>query len=109
MIGATNPAFNRDHAVERLTISPTSSLGAGFSFETRCDCKRTGAIASVGACFSSWIVAPTARTRGWVVGLRGGLAMRHKPLLDSQVAYTADAIGLGLLPIAMAFTAVLIL
>jgi hypothetical protein len=34
--------------------------------------------------------------------------MRHKPLLDSQVAYTADAIGLGLLPIAMAFAAVLI-
>ena len=40
--------------------------------------------------------------------LRGGLAMRHKPLLDSQVAYTAGAIGLGLLPIAMAFAAVLI-
>ena len=43
-----------------------------------------------------------------LVGLRGGLAMRHKPLLDSQVAYTAGVIGLGLLPIAMAFAAVLI-
>jgi hypothetical protein len=34
--------------------------------------------------------------------------MRHKPLLDSQVAYTAGVIGLGLLPIAMVFAAVLI-
>ena len=45
---------------------------------------------------------------GWVVGLRGGLAMRHKPLLDSQVAYTTGVIGLGLLPFAMAFAAILI-
>jgi len=39
---------------------------------------------------------------GW---LRGGLSMRHKPRLDG---YTAGIIGLGLLPIAMAFAAVLI-
>ena len=51
---------------------------------------------------------PDRTNRGWLVGLRGGLAMRHKPLLDSQVAYTAGMIGLGLLPIAMAFAAVLI-
>jgi hypothetical protein len=37
--------------------------------------------------------------------LRGGLSMRHKPPLDS---YTAGIIGLGLLPIAMAFAAILI-
>jgi hypothetical protein len=37
--------------------------------------------------------------------LRGGLAMRHKPLLD---AYKAGSIGLGLLPIAMAVAALLI-
>ena len=43
-----------------------------------------------------------------MVGLRGGLAMRHKPLLDNQVAYTAGVIGLGLLPFAMAFAAILI-
>jgi hypothetical protein len=49
------------------------------------------------------------RTDGEVgVGLRGGLAMRHKPLLDSQVAYTTGVIGLGLLPFAMAFAAILI-
>jgi hypothetical protein len=34
--------------------------------------------------------------------------MRHKPLLDSQVAYTTGVIGLGLLPFAMAFAAILI-
>ena len=39
---------------------------------------------------------------GW---LRRGLSMRHKPRLDG---YTAGIIGLGLLPIAMAFAAVLI-
>jgi hypothetical protein len=41
---------------------------------------------------------------------RGGLVMRHlsKPLLDKAMAYRAGAIGLGLLPIAMAFAAVLI-
>jgi hypothetical protein len=37
--------------------------------------------------------------------LRGGLAIRHKPLLD---AYKAGGIGLGLLPIAMAVAALLI-
>ncbi|OKO68265.1 hypothetical protein AC630_39025 [Bradyrhizobium sp. AS23.2] len=43
-------------------------------------------------------------------GMRGGLVMRHpsKPLLDKGMAYRAGAIGLGLLPIAMAFAAVLI-
>jgi hypothetical protein len=33
---------------------------------------------------------------------------RSKPLLDKGTAYRAGAIGLGLLPIAMAFAAVLI-
>jgi hypothetical protein len=36
--------------------------------------------------------------------------MRHpsKPLLDKEIAYRAGVIGLGLLPIAMAFAAILI-
>jgi hypothetical protein len=45
------------------------------------------------------IVDPTAPR------LRGGLAVRHKPLLD---AYKMGGIGLGLLPIAMAVAALLI-
>ena len=45
-----------------------------------------------------------------LVGARGGLVMRHpsKPLLDKAIAYRAGAIGLGLLPIAMAVAAVFI-
>jgi len=34
--------------------------------------------------------------------------MRHKPILDNQIAYTAGVIGLGLLPIAMAAAALFI-
>lgn len=34
--------------------------------------------------------------------------MRHKLLLDNEIAYKAGMVGLGLLPIAMAFAAVLI-
>jgi hypothetical protein len=34
--------------------------------------------------------------------------MRHKPLLDSRIAYNAGGIGLGLLPVAMAVAALLI-
>jgi hypothetical protein len=34
--------------------------------------------------------------------------MRHKPLLDSRIAYNAGSIGLGLLPVAMAVAALLI-
>ncbi len=49
------------------------------------------------------MVAPT--DAGLLVGLQEGLVMRHKPILDS---YTAGMIGLALLPIAMAFGAVLI-
>ncbi|OAF07644.1 hypothetical protein AYJ54_17455 [Bradyrhizobium centrolobii] len=43
-------------------------------------------------------------------GREEGLVMRHrsKPLLDNGIAYRAGVIGLGLLPIAMAFAAVLI-
>jgi hypothetical protein len=39
-----------------------------------------------------------------------GLVMRHPPKLlhDKAIAYRAGAIGLGLLPVAMAFAAVLI-
>jgi hypothetical protein len=45
-----------------------------------------------------------------LLGSRGGLVMRRpsKPLLDKAIAYKAGAIGLGLLPVAMAFAAVLI-
>ena len=52
------------------------------------------------ACFPKRVHAIVAD--GW---LRGGLSMRHKPPLDSC---TAGIIGLGLLPIAMAFAAILI-
>jgi hypothetical protein len=47
---------------------------------------------------------------GLLVGLQEGLVMRHpsKPLLDSEIAYTVGMVGFGLLPIAMAFAAVLI-
>jgi hypothetical protein len=48
----------------------------------------------------------------WVCwsGQEEALVMRHlsKPLLDKAIAYRAGAIGLGLLPLAMAFAAVLI-
>ena len=45
---------------------------------------------------------------GW--NCEEGLVMRHpsKPLLHKEIVYRAGAIGLGLLPIAMAFAAVLI-
>ena len=43
-------------------------------------------------------------------GQEEALVMRHpsKPLLDKAIAYRAGAIGLGLLPIAMAVAAVFI-
>jgi hypothetical protein len=43
-----------------------------------------------------------------LVRLRGGLVMRHKPILDNQIAYTAGVIGLGLLPVAMVAAALLL-
>jgi len=45
-----------------------------------------------------------------LVGCKEGVVMRHpsKPLLSREIAYKAGTIGLGLLPIAMAFAAVLI-
>jgi hypothetical protein len=54
------------------------------------------------------MVTPTTRTLGSWSGCEEGLAMRHKPRLDRQIAYTAGGIGLGLLPVAMAVAALLI-
>ena len=64
----------------------------------RCICEKLAK--DFGRVFLSGCMLPLLN--GW---LRGGLSMRHKPRLDG---YTAGIIGLGLLPIAMAFAAVLI-
>ena len=55
------------------------------------------------------VARPRGRWGCWS-GREEVLVMRHpsKPLLDKAIAYRAGAIGLGLLPLAMAFAAVLI-
>ncbi|MCS3496187.1 hypothetical protein M2189_004853 [Bradyrhizobium japonicum] len=60
-------------------------------------------------CKGGWRVSPRGRILPHVISAREGLIMRHpRQLLQSEKAYTAGMIGLGLLPVAMAIAAILV-